>query len=771
MKNMRIKLFSTLIYFLYCAYSSSCFFAQTKEQKIDSLKNIIETSNIDTIIVKAYIEWDNLIYNSDPQLDLELNFKVSEICASKLNNTSQITKNEISFYKKYQGSAFNNLAVIFKNKGDFETALDYNYKSLKIKEEINDQKGIANTFINIGTVYHIQGNLVKALENYFQCLKIREELNDQKGIAGIYNNIGAVYHYQKDYMNALTFYKKSLSIRAEIGDVLGSASNFSNVGYVYFEQGDSAFKEGNSIFAYKKYDEALANYKESLKIYTENSSKSNIGMALNNIGTVYFKKKNYDVALKYFSESVLIKKELNEKQGLASSYSNIANIYFESSQFDKAKNFGESAYKLAHESNSIIEINSSTAILHKVYKAMNQQGLALKMYEEFITTRDSISSKESSTYTIQQHFKYEYDKKVTADSIIKIEEIKVKNAEIAAQKAESSKQKLEVEYQKKQKYYLFAGLTIVVLFGLFLFNRLQVIKRQKKLIVEQRNKVELQKNQIEETHKEISDSIFYAKRLQLAILPSTDELNKTLGDGFVIFMPKDVVSGDFYWLQVSSTLNQETNEEEQVVFFAAADCTGHGVPGAMVSVICNNALNRSVREYGITTPGKILDKTKTIVIQEFEKSIDDVLDGMDISLVAIHNRISNELGKKVIELQWAGAYNPLWIIRKNENDSNELIEYKGDKQPVGKYDMPKPFTNHTIPVSEGDVLYIFTDGYVDQFGGEKNKKFLTSNLKKLILSIQHLSMNEQKIALTNEFHKWRGDKEQVDDICIIGVRL
>lgn len=255
-----------------------------------------------------------------------------------------------------------------------------------------------------------------------------------------------------------------------------------------------------------------------------------------------------------------------------------------------------------------------------------------------------------------------------------------------------------------------------------------------------------QKAQIEQAHKEITDSIVYAKRIQKAILPSDRAMKQAMPEHFVLYKPKDVVAGDFYWLEVCP----------EAVRFAAADCTGHGVPGAMVSVICNNALNRAVREYNKDLPGEILDKTREIVIQEFEKSDEDVKDGMDIGLCSLKGKT----------LYFSGAHNPLWVIR-----NGELIEYRGDKQPVGKFIDQHPFTTHTVQLQDGDSFYLLTDGYIDQFGGPKGKKFKAKNLKDLILSIQDISMAEQHKVLSESFDLWRGSLEQVDDVCIIGVRM
>jgi len=259
-------------------------------------------------------------------------------------------------------------------------------------------------------------------------------------------------------------------------------------------------------------------------------------------------------------------------------------------------------------------------------------------------------------------------------------------------------------------------------------------------------KIKKQKAEIEEVHKEITDSINYAKRIQGAILPSSKTMNSLLANSFILYKPKDVVAGDFYWVQ----------QVENKILFAAADCTGHGVPGAMISVVCYNALNRSTREYGLSDPNTILDKTREIVIQEFGKSDEDVKDGMDIALCVLE-------GKK---LNYAGAYNPLWIIREGE-----IIETKANKQPIGKGDDLSPYTNHSFDLLSGDIIYIFSDGYVDQFGGEKGKKFKAKAFRSLLLSIRDEPMERQKALLDETFENWRGNLDQIDDVCVIGVKI
>ena len=266
-------------------------------------------------------------------------------------------------------------------------------------------------------------------------------------------------------------------------------------------------------------------------------------------------------------------------------------------------------------------------------------------------------------------------------------------------------------------------------------------KSYERIINKQKSELEHSNKLISEKSQEITDSITYAKRIQAAILPCPDMIKEALKNAFILYKPKDIVAGDFYWMQCV----------KEKVIFAAADCTGHGVPGAMVSVICNNALNRSVREYGLTEPGKLLDRTRKIVISEFN----DVKDGMDIALCSLEGN----------KLQYAGAYNPLWIVR-----NGEIIETKPDKQPVGRFRESKPYTTHTFELEKGDTIYIFSDGYVDQFGGPKEKKFRAKSFRELLLNNQHKSMEEQHDVLDKTFEDWKGDLEQIDDVCVIGLR-
>lgn len=305
-------------------------------------------------------------------------------------------------------------------------------------------------------------------------------------------------------------------------------------------------------------------------------------------------------------------------------------------------------------------------------------------------------------------------------------------------------------------------------------ERTQEVVAQKAEAEKQRDIAEHQKHLIEEKNDEILDSINYAKRLQNAILTPVKNIYDTFENAFILYLPKDIVAGDFYWTNLA-----KLNQREGANLMAAADCTGHGVPGAMVSVVCSNALDRSVKEFGLKKPAEILDKTTDLVIETFEKSEDEVKDGMDISLCSF-----DPIEDKT-KVQFAGANNNLWIVSLQKslevngehmepnisNGDYHLYEIKATKQPVGKYLDRKPFENNEMILDKGDVVYMFTDGYADQFGGDKGKKFKYLPFKRLILDIQPLSLSDQLQKIHEEFNQWSKGYEQVDDVCVIGVRV
>jgi len=569
--------------------------------------------------------------------------------------------------------------------------LEYDFaKSKGLKKQMASALNIQ------GVSFSIQGDYAGAIDYYTRCLSILEEMEDKQGIATSLNNMGIIYQDQGDYTGAIDYYTRSLTIMEEIGDKKGIAASLNNIGNIYYDQGDSTYSAGNAALSADKYTGAID----------------------------------------YYIRSLAIREEMGDKRGIANSLTNIGAIYYKQGDYTSAIAYGARALNIAQEVGAATETRSAANALYKAYEATGRHKPALEMYELYITTRDSIASEENQKEVIRQAFKYDYEKK---EAVADTEH----QAELDKQEA------LATEEQKKQNVIIGSvsgGLGLVVLFSIFLFNRFQVTRRQKSIIEEQKEEVDRAYGSLEEKNKEITDSINYAQRIQEAILPPDRIMNQYLSNSFVLYKPKDIVAGDFYWMEPGG----------ENIIFAAADCTGHGVPGAMLSMLCNNALNRSVREYGLTDPGKILDKTREIIIEEFEKSDEHVKDGMDISLCVLNGN----------KLQFAGAYNLLWIIR-----NGEVIEIKGDRQPIGNSDDPLPFTTHLFDLEKGDIFYIFSDGYVDQFGGEKGKKLKAKAFRNLLLSVIDKPMDKQKVLIDEAFEKWRGKLEQIDDVCVIGVKI
>lgn len=304
--------------------------------------------------------------------------------------------------------------------------------------------------------------------------------------------------------------------------------------------------------------------------------------------------------------------------------------------------------------------------------------------------------------------------------------------------------------QKETSHLLYLFNFAVIFTGTFyLFFHMRLTnKNYEKSILAKNEQIQEQHLELSRSHKNIQDSITYAKRIQTAIMPAKRNMNEALGDHFVLYMPKDVVAGDFYWVEKLG----------DCTYFAVADCTGHGVPGAMVSVVCNSALSRAIWEYNLKEPAKILDKVRYLVMAEFGKSEETVHDGMDIALCCVQGN----------KLKFSGAFNPAWIIRKADG---RLEEVEADRQPVGPYTHMNAFTNKEVELHEGDAIYIFSDGYADQFGGERTKKYSVLRFKKLILEIHDLPMEAQMQRLRDEHDHWRGGESQIDDICVMGVRV
>ncbi|MGZ3866708.1 MAG: tetratricopeptide repeat protein, partial [Bacteroidia bacterium] len=631
--------------------------------------------------------------------------------------------------KKHEGIAFSTIGSAYMLKGDYKSSTEYFAKSLKVREEIKDKRGIAVCYNNLGLVYKEEANYPLALENYLKALKTFEEIGNKPAQAACLGNIGVIYQDYKNNNKAMEYHLRSLKIREEIGDKQGVASCYGNIGLIYKMEG--------------KYDKALDYYLKGVKITEEINNKGDLGNFYNNIGSIFSREKDFVKALDYYLKSLNIQKQTKQEHDIAVTYNNLASLCDTLKNYRSAILYADSALSISKRIKATNTERYAYARLAGTYSKTGNYKEAYENHVKFKVLTDSIFNVENSKQVGDMKTQYEVAKKEA--------ELKAKAEAQAAINAEEKKR------QVISLVLVSCILVLVVVFSIFLFRRFKITQKQKHIIELQKDEVsrqkaivEEQKHLVEEHQKEIIDSITYAKRLQTAILPHDSLIKQFLPDNFIYYKPKDIVAGDFYWME----------HKENFCFIAAADSTGHGVPGAMVSVVCSNALNRAVNEFNLRDTGKILDKTHELVLQTFSKSGEEIKDGMDISLCRINTETK--------EAQWSGANNQLWYVKNGEG---QMTEIKADKQPIGKTDDPKPFTTHEIKLQKGDVLYLMTDGYPDQFGGEKGKKFKYKQLEEILVMNSNRSLSEQKEKLIHTFEAWKGKLEQVDDVTIIGIKL
>jgi serine phosphatase RsbU (regulator of sigma subunit) len=605
----------------------------------------------------------------------------------------------------------------------------YELATIKNNYHVSNSPYIIYSQLNIK-----ENNYDTGLEALLKYRDISRRIKNKKWEANALEKIIILFKDMDDDQRAHEYVDELKDLVNTMDRSIAKANTYNALGnfYAFIES-----KTDNNV------DSSLYFHRKALSIRQKENDSTGLSYSYNNIGRIYVNQKNYDKALEFFLKSLSIKEKLNNIKGMAGTNINIGNLYYLTEQYEKGIPYLLKGIELSEKAGSKRFTLGGYRILYRLQKALNNFGESLDAMENVRRIESEIQNKK------QIELAKELERKYNANKL-------QQEAKINALELENSK--VTLSRQKSIIWFLSIGvLTFIVLVVLVFINYRQKkkinhqLEENNILLQQQKNKTERQNILLARKNKEITDSINYAKRIQEAILPSRYTIAENINNGFILFKPKDVVSGDFYWME----------EKNSRLFLAAADCTGHGVPGAMVSVICSNALSKALLEEDIEKPGKLLDRTREIVIEQFQKSSDHVKDGMDISLAVIDKRNN--------QVEWSGANNPLWIIRSSENDKIE--EVKADKQPVGVYEKTKPFTTHQITISEKDKLYMFSDGFVDQFGGEKNKKFKPAQLRRLLLEIQELSMKEQKSALKDAFEAWRGNNEQVDDVCIIGYEI
>lgn len=682
-----------------------------------SAQNKEDTSTVSSLIAKA-----RKTYRENPQAALsDLNTAIK--MAEKLK-----FKKGLIVSRTTKGS-------LLRQIGEYDSAIVLYNTTIKLCDTIKDWYYLSTLYNNLGNVYLKKGNRAFALNNFQKSLEISAGKVDPIENAPTQNNIGLIYTELKQYKKSLEYFNLALETFKKAGDNDGAAGAYSNIGGVHYYQQDQT--------------KALGYFKLALNAYVAAGDSAGVSTACTNIADVCNELKHYDEA------EILLKRAFNQfertedAQGMVYALLGMASASTGKGKYAKAEEYIQASIELSEKTNSVLNKQTSYLQLAKTQYSAGNYKDGFKNLEYAMILQDTIHQQDAARQIAEINAKYEDSEKSKKIALLQ----KEKQITLLNQEELDRKHKVTL-------YSLIAAVIGVLLIASLMYSRFKTKQRANILLEEKNKNIEQQKALIEnknaelgEKNKEITDGIHYAKRIQMALLTSEKYIAKHLANFFVLYKPKDIVSGDFYW-----ALKTDTH-----FYFTVADCTGHGVPGAFMSMIGINLLNDIINERKISNPALILDIMREEVIRNLNSEDSEVesKDGMDMVLC--------KLDLQTRELEFAAANNSLYIYHAEEK---ELKEYKGDKMPVGKYtDKFDSFTRQKIQLKENDQLYAFTDGYPDQFGGPKGKKYKYKQLEENIHSILHLPMNEQKQHLNISFENWKGQLEQVDDVCVIGVRL
>lgn len=693
----------------------------------------------------------HLVCSSNAQTDLEL----------EIQNLEKQLDEATSDTARVQ------LLCVISNKGsglDSERSLRYSHEALELAQRTNNRYYIAKALLAVSHSFTDQGEYSKSLLTAEKALvtlgpdTINYQNNSERNnrlLGQIYNRIGMTYDYKSQYANSIKHYLKALDVSELLEDIEATATCYNNIGISYLY--------ANNLDKSEEY------FNESIKIYQILGDTATANTAKMNLGVIQYYREDFEGCIQLFKEVEVVMKKTGDLQKLGHCQTNIGETYKELGEYDSALVYIKKGIEIDFKLGALEGLCADYRILGDLYLNMGNLNLARENFNKSldlaIKTGRKSDLRESHKQLYELEVKsgnykealYNYEKYAAYADTIKTESSSSKlgkieaenefNKEIAAREAENKK-RLEIEEEKRARqtiilYFTIAILGVILLFAYLVLRSLRIARKQKKL-VQEANFL------LEEKNNELTDSIRYAKRIQLALLKEDNDQLSNLPEHFILFEPKDIVSGDFYW----------TYRMENYWYIAAADCTGHGVPGAMLTMLGTAYLNEICSGNELHTPSQLLDKLKNKIAKELSQtgSQGESKDGMDMSVL----RLNMSTG----DIEWAGANNPLYQVR-----NGELSETKADKQPIGYSDNVTPYTNHKIEIQKGDSLYLFSDGFADQFGGPKGKKYKYSNFKKILIETNSMRIEDQKNSLLESFRNWQGNLEQLDDVCVIGIRF
>lgn len=674
---------------------------------------------------------------------------------------------------------YSEIAGKLKEAEQHAKAVEYLRKSLMIQKEEDNKSNVATIYDGIGDVYLDSGAVESSVDHYEKSIEVKNEIGDKKGVSEGYSKIGNVYEHTYDYNNAIDYYEKSAEVKSQIDDKAGLSSVMDNMGNIYYKQqfleksiesyeraaelneelgnedelGSTYNKMGIAYYELGNFDNAEQFMNKSIELKEKTGNEKEASMALNNLGNLNYNKNKIRKAISYYEKSLDYKTNSNYEAGKAVSMFNLGKAYRDINEKDKAIRYFEESKKIAdkHELPEVAAKNLKA--LAEVYRESNDNAKAAE-FEQLLAGTEHKNVSVDEPLTENQAAVNENNSndviKLLTEEVLRQKELVELEAEKRAKDNKISSLKLQTKNEqiKKQRTAMISlGAVVLLILAVLILLRIQVIqkKRANKELTDKNNMISKQS-------KLITDNIKAASIIQKAAMPPDEFVNGEIPEYFILDMPKDIVSGDFYWME----------KRGGNVFLAVADCTGHGVQGALISMlgmaILNEIVNKSYRE----EPGEILNqlsqKVKTVLHQGGNGNMEDIREGMDMVLL--------KMNKDNQSIAFAGAKNPVYIVH-----DGDITVYKGDKSPIGYFSKDVPFATQSIKIEPGDSMYMFSDGYADQLGGTEMKKFLSKRFKKLLIEIDPLTMDERKKRMLENYQQWKGNYSQVDDVMVMGIKF
>ena len=607
------------------------------------------------------------------------------------------------------------IAEQYFQNSNYQKAVDFSKEGVGIAEKLNSDSMLIRLYLRMSYSADYLGFYDLCQEYNFQLLELYEKTKNRSGVGSALNDIGIIHYYKDEYQQALKYAFKALEIYKSLDDSAGIAMCYNNI--------------ANSNADNTDYKKGLEYYFKALEINKKLNDYDGIVMCLGNIGETYFEMEQFEKASEYYNEA--------EKLGLKhevdiwymiTPYLGIAHCGLENNDVLKALDYANKTLEITTENDFRAERSQVYLTLSDIYELMGNSQKALDLFRAHKNLEDSIYRDENKTKIAELSTMYE---------------LREKDTQIELQKTRIDRENQILQRNKIVLYILVLAVVIVLFFVYYLFRQNKRRKRTNSLLNE---KNEL----IEEKNHNITQSILYARKIQNAILPAVSDVKKSFPESFIFYKPKDIVSGDFYW----------HHQENDMSIIAAVDCTGHGVPGAFMSMMANDLLNQIVLDEKVVTPSVALTNLDARIKQNLKKGEDESesRDGLDISL-CVYNHQQNLV-------EYSGAKNDLYLLR-----DGQLIIHKANRYSIGGSVENKTFKDESIQIQSGDEVFLFTDGLADQFGGEKDKKYSYKRFRELLISISNQNMSEKEKSISETFESWKGNNEQLDDICIIGIKF